>query len=120
SHGQKSVRSVPPRARRRVAFMNVIPTTLTGAILFELRYFADARGGFFEGWNKARYEEQGVSAPLVQSNVSVSKRGVLRGLHAQNPTPQGKLLTVMRGRIYDAIVDARPGSPTYLSWEGFE
>lgn len=100
--------------------MTLLPTSLTDAKLLELRSFRDDRGRFFEAWNLSRYRDAGIDLDFVQSNISVSHRGVLRGLHAQNPTPQGKLVTVLNGAVWDAIVDARPGSPTYLQWEGFE
>lgn len=99
--------------------MNLLSTSLADAKLFELRSFGDERGRFFEAWNLKRYREAGIDHQFVQSNVSISHRGVLRGLHAQNPSPQAKLLTVMSGAIWDVIVDVRPGSPTFMKWEGF-
>lgn len=100
--------------------MTVHPTDLQDARLIELRTFGDDRGYFFELWNQGRYAATDVNMTFVQTNISFSKKGVLRGMHAQCPTPQGKLVTVMSGRIWDAIVDVRPGSPTYMRWQGFE
>jgi len=100
--------------------MTRLPTELQDAVLFEMRAFGDNRGEFYEAWNHARYAEAGLDATFIQSNVSVSHRGVLRGLHAQCPNPQGKLISVPYGRIWDVIADVRPGSPTYMAWQGFE
>lgn len=79
--------------------------------------FGDARGVFFEAWNAERYDEAGLSARFVQSNTSTSIRGVLRGLHYQWPRPQGKLVSVLEGEVYDVVVDIRRGSPCFGSWE---
>jgi len=100
--------------------VNVLQTTLLDAVVFEMRAFGDNRGEFYEAWNRSRYVDAGLDVSFVQSNISVSRRGVLRGLHSQCPNPQGKLISVQHGRIWDVIVDARPGSPTYLRWEGFD
>jgi dTDP-4-dehydrorhamnose 3,5-epimerase len=70
-----------------------------------------------ETWNKARYEEAGIRAEFVQENLSFSQQGVLRGLHFQNPNPQGKLVSVLQGEVYDVAVDIRTGSPTFGQWE---
>ncbi|CAN5703258.1 dTDP-4-dehydrorhamnose 3,5-epimerase [soil metagenome] len=88
---------------------------LPEVVVRELRAFGDDRGRFFETYQEERY---GVA--IKQSNVSVSAKGVLRGLHSQMPTPQGKLVTVLTGRVWDVVVDARPGSPRFGQWEGFE
>jgi dTDP-4-dehydrorhamnose 3,5-epimerase len=96
------------------------PTALPGLRLFELSRFSDARGRFFETYRLDRYAAAGIDAAFVQTNVSVSGRGVLRGLHAQNPTPQGKLVTVLGGAAWDVAVDVREGSPTFGVWESFE
>lgn len=84
------------------------------------RVFADARGRFLETWNVARCAEAGLPTQWVQDNVSFSHAGVLRGLHCQQPFAQGKLVTVLRGRAFDAVVDARVGSPDFGRWVGFE
>lgn len=84
------------------------------------RVYGDARGRFVETWNAARWAEAGLPSAWVQDNVSFSHAGVLRGLHCQQPFAQGKLVTVLRGRAFDAIVDARVGSPDFGRWVGFE
>ncbi len=96
--------------------MNVITTELPGVLLLEPRVFGDARGFFFESWSLERYEAAGIPGHFVQDNVSLSPRGVLRGLHFQWPHPQGKLVSVLRGEVYDVAVDLREGSPTYGRW----
>lgn len=73
-----------------------------------------------ETWNSSRYAEHGLPARFVQSNVSRSAAGVIRGLHFQNPQPQGKLIFVLEGRIFDVAVDIRPDSPHYRQWAGVE
>lgn len=93
--------------------MKVIETTLPGALILEPQVFGDARGFFYESYNKGKYREAGVIADFVQSNVSRSARGVLRGLHYQWPNPQGKLVSVLEGEVYDVAVDIRRGSPTF-------
>ena len=97
--------------------MQIIPSRLAGAFIIEPRVFGDARGFFMETWNKARYVEAGISADFVQDNLSFSQRGVLRGLHFQNPNPQGKLVQVLQGEVFDVAVDIRVGSPTFGDWE---
>ena len=92
--------------------MNVHQTPLPGVLLLELDRYDDERGWFVELWNDPRYRSAGVP-PLVQINASHSRRGVLRGLHFQAPAEQGKLVGVMHGRIHDAVVDVRVGSPTF-------
>lgn len=97
--------------------MKVIPTTLPGCTIIEPAVFGDARGFFYETWNAARFAEYGLPTNFVQSNVSSSAKGVLRGLHYQWPRPQGKLVSVMEGEVYDVAVDIRCGSPTFGRWE---
>lgn len=99
--------------------MKLIPSSLPGCVLIEPAVFGDSRGFFFETWNAERYAEQGLPGNFVQSNVSSSARGVLRGLHYQWPRPQGKLVTVLQGEVYDVAVDIRQGSPTFGRWEAF-
>jgi dTDP-4-dehydrorhamnose 3,5-epimerase len=77
----------------------------------------DARGYFYESWNRARYAEAGLAFEVVQTNVSRSAQHVLRGLHYQWPQPQGKLVSVTEGEVYDVAVDIRRGSPTFGQWE---
>jgi dTDP-4-dehydrorhamnose 3,5-epimerase len=93
--------------------MNVIPTNLPDALIIEPRLFGDQRGFFLETYQSTRYAEQGISRPFVQDNLSRSAHGVLRGLHLQNPMTQGKLVSVMRGRVLDVAVDVRIGSPSF-------
>ncbi len=98
--------------------MNVIETDLPGVLVVEPDVFGDPRGFFMESWNRTRYEEAGLLAEFVQDNLSFSARGVLRGLHFQNPNPQGKLVSVLQGEVFDVAVDIRVGSPTFGQWVG--
>jgi dTDP-4-dehydrorhamnose 3,5-epimerase len=98
--------------------MKVIETKLPGALVIEPQVFGDARGYFYESYHEAKYREAGIVARFVQSNVSRSARGVLRGLHYQWPNPQGKLVSVLEGEVYDVAVDIRRGSPTFGQWAG--
>lgn len=96
--------------------MKVVETSLPGCVVVEPAVFGDDRGFFFETWNADRYGQQGLPTKFVQSNVSSSSRGVLRGLHYQWPNPQGKLVSVLEGEVYDVAVDIRRGSPTFGQW----
>ena len=96
--------------------MKVVETSLPGCTIIEPAVFADARGSFFENWNAARFDAAGIPARFVQANVSTSARGVLRGLHYQWPNPQGKLVQVVEGEVWDVAVDLRRGSPTFGRW----
>ena len=98
--------------------MNVVETDLPGVLIIEPKVFGDERGFFMESWNGGRYEEAGLPGRFVQDNLSLSARGVLRGLHFQNPQPQGKLVSVLRGEVFDVAVDIRVGSPTFGEWTG--
>ena len=93
--------------------MNVIATDLPEVLIIEPKLFGDQRGFFLETYQLARYSELGISRPFVQDNMSRSGYGVLRGLHLQNPTTQGKLVSVLRGRVLDVAVDVRLGSPNF-------
>ncbi|GAA0263967.1 dTDP-4-dehydrorhamnose 3,5-epimerase [Rhodanobacter caeni] len=93
--------------------MKVVETALPGVMILEPKVFGDARGFFYESYNKASFRDAGITAQFVQSNVSRSTRGVLRGLHYQWPNPQGKLVSVLEGEVYDVAVDIRRGSPTF-------
>ena len=93
--------------------MNVIYTDIPEVLIIEPTLFGDRRGFFLEAYQFPRYTEHGISRPFVQDNMSRSSYGVLRGLHLQNPSPQGKLVSVMRGRVLDVAVDVRVGSPTF-------
>lgn len=97
--------------------MKVIPTALPGCVVIEPTVFDDGRGFFFESWNAERFGQHGLPTSFVQSNVSRSSKGVLRGLHYQWPRPQGKLVSVLEGEVYDVAVDIRRGSPTFGKWE---
>jgi dTDP-4-dehydrorhamnose 3,5-epimerase len=98
--------------------MRVIETTLPGVLVIEPRVFGDERGYFYESYHEARFQEAGINARFVQTNVSQSSRGVLRGLHYQWPNPQAKLVSVLEGEVYDIAVDIRLGSPTFGQWVG--
>lgn len=97
--------------------MRIESTDLPGVLLIEPRVFEDARGYFFESFNQRAFDEA-VGAPLrfVQDNQSRSQRGVLRGIHYQLQHPQGKLVRVLSGEIYDVAVDLRRASPTFGRW----
>lgn len=97
--------------------MKVVKTKLPGCVVVEPAVFGDERGFFFETWNAERFGEHGLPTKFVQSNVSSSSRGVLRGLHYQWPNPQGKFVSVLEGEVYDVAVDIRRGSPTFGQWE---
>ena len=99
--------------------MNVIRTAIPEVLLLEPKSFGDSRGFFFESWNKAAFDAA-VGAPVdfVQDNHSRSARGVLRGLHYQVQQPQGKLVRVISGEVYDVVVDLRRASPTFGRWVG--
>ena len=96
--------------------MKVSETDLPGCLVIEPRVFGDDRGFFYESWNRPRFAALGIDAQFVQSNVSQSARGVLRGLHFQWPNPQGKLVSVLEGEVYDVAVDVRRGSPDFGRW----
>jgi len=98
--------------------VNVVETDLPGVLIVEPQVFGDERGFFMESWNGRRYEEAGLPGRFVQDNLSYSAHGVLRGLHFQNPRPQGKLVSVLRGEVFDVAVDIRVGSPTFGEWTG--
>jgi dTDP-4-dehydrorhamnose 3,5-epimerase len=99
--------------------MNVIKTKLDGCVIIEPKVFGDERGFFLETFQAERYTSQaGITLPFVQDNHSRSSKSVLRGLHFQKTKPQGKLVRVVRGQVYDVAVDIRKGSPTYGQWEG--
>jgi dTDP-4-dehydrorhamnose 3,5-epimerase len=102
--------------------MRLIPTTLPGVVLLELVEHADARGHLVELYHRERHAALGVAVGLdfVQDNAARSHGGVVRGLHYQLASPQGKLVSVVRGAIFDVVVDVRPGSPTFGGWFGAE
>lgn len=98
--------------------MKVTPLAIADVLLIEPDVFGDARGYFFESFNTRRYRDIGIDLPFVQDNVSVSARGVLRGLHFQQPNAQGKLVQVMSGEVFDVAVDLRAGSASFGKWVG--
>ncbi len=98
--------------------MIVSKTPLAGALVFEPVVHGDERGFFIETWNHERYKKAGLDVKFVQSNLSKSSQGVLRGLHFQNPKPQGKLVQIISGEVFDVAVDIRLGSPTFGQWYG--
>ena len=98
--------------------MKVESTALPGVVIITPAVHTDPRGSFRENWQRERYAEAGLPTEWVQDNVSFSHRRVLRGLHFQHPRPQGKLVTCVRGEIYDVVVDIRVGSPTFGQWSG--
>src|SRR5258708_27920568 len=100
-------------------FMKIQPTELRGVVVIEPEVFSDARGHFLETFNAKAFAEAGISEQFVQDNQSRSKRGVLRGLHYQKEQPQGKLIRVLQGEIFDVVVDLLPESSTYGKWSGF-
>lgn len=100
--------------------MNSIETGIPGLIVIEPEIHGDSRGFFMESWSAPRYEALGIPASFVQSNISRSGPRVIRGLHYQNPRPQGKLVSVLEGSVFDVAVDIRPDSPTFRQWAGVE
>ena len=100
--------------------MKVVQTAIPGPMIIEPRVFGDARGFFMETWNAAAFAQAGLNVTFVQDNHSRSQKGVLRGLHFQNPGAQGKLVRVTRGAVFDVAVDLRASSPTFGQWVGVE
>jgi dTDP-4-dehydrorhamnose 3,5-epimerase len=106
--------------------MHVVETELPGVVVIEPKVFGDSRGYFFEVFHRARYEDSTTTEAaasmkkIVQINLSHSVRGTLRGLHYQDPNPQGKLLWVTQGAVRDIAVDIRIGSPTFGKWTAVE
>ena len=93
--------------------MKILQTEIPGVVVFEPKVFGDERGFFVETFQVPRYAAHGLDRPFLQDNLSRSRRGILRGLHLQNPRNQGKLVSVLRGRVLDVAVDVRVGSPTF-------
>lgn len=101
--------------------MEIIKTKISGLLIIKPDVFEDDRGYFFESYNKDKFEAAEIDLSFVQDNESKSQKGVLRGLHFQNPPyAQDKLVRVMRGRVLDVAVDIRIGSPTYGQWDSIE
>ncbi|MGC4252999.1 MAG: dTDP-4-dehydrorhamnose 3,5-epimerase [Sphingobium sp.] len=100
--------------------MNIIPTAIPELLIIEPQLFGDDRGFFLESWNARHFREAGLDLDFVQDNHSRSAKGVLRGLHFQNPNPQGKLVRVVAGKVWDVAVDVRRSSPHFGRWVGVE
>ncbi len=100
--------------------ITVLKTPIAGPLIIEPKVFGDQRGFFLESWNARVFREAGIDEVFVQDNHSRSQRGVLRGLHFQNPAPQGKLVRVARGAVWDVVVDLRASSATFGRWVGVE
>ncbi len=100
--------------------MNIVETEIAGPLIIEPKVFGDERGFFMESWNADAFARAGLDIAFVQDNHSRSQKGVLRGLHFQNPGPQGKLVRVVSGAVYDVAVDLRRSSPTFGKWVGVE
>jgi dTDP-4-dehydrorhamnose 3,5-epimerase len=100
--------------------MNIIETPLPGVLLLEPKVFGDARGFFLESWNRKTFADLGLDVDFVQDNHSRSARGVLRGLHYQLNEPQGKLVRVVSGAVFDVAVDVRRSSPHFGRWVGYD
>lgn len=100
--------------------MKLIETSIPDLVIIEPKVFGDDRGFFMESWNRKTFYNLGLDLDFVQDNHSRSAKGVLRGLHFQLPNPQGKLVRVALGRVWDVAVDLRRSSPTFGQWEGVE
>ena len=100
--------------------MKLIETGVPGLVVVEPVVYGDKRGFFVETWNSDRYGACGLPDRFVQSNISRSAAGVIRGLHYQHPCAQGKLVSVLEGRVFDVAVDIRSDSPTFRQWAGVE
>jgi len=98
----------------------ISPVDIPGPLVIEPKVFGDERGFFLESWNEARFKDAGLDLAFVQDNHSRSAKGVLRGVHFQNPNPQGKLVRVVSGAVWDVAVDLRASSPYYGKWFGIE
>ncbi|WP_242139320.1 MULTISPECIES: dTDP-4-dehydrorhamnose 3,5-epimerase [unclassified Sphingomonas] len=98
--------------------VTIVETALSDVLILEPKVYGDDRGFFLESWNDATFKAQGLDWNFVQDNHSRSAKGVLRGLHYQQPNPQGKLVRVVSGSVFDVAVDIRKGSPTFGKWVG--
>ena len=99
--------------------MQLVDTTIADVKIIEPKLFGDDRGFFYESWNEQSFAQIGLDLKFVQDNHSKSAKGVLRGMHYQIRKPQGKLVRVVAGSVYDVVVDLRQSSPTFGKWEGF-
>ena len=98
--------------------MHINPTVFPEVLLLCPQIFSDDRGYFYEGFHESRYKQNGMVKPFVQDNLSRSCHGVFRGLHYQLGRPQAKLVSVIRGKVFDVVVDVRPRSATFGQWFG--
>ena len=98
--------------------MHFIPTTIPDVIIIEPEIFGDERGFFMETWQRERFAQNGIDFDFIQDNHSRSGKNILRGLHYQIKHPQGKLVRVIRGEVFDVAVDIRKNSPTFGTWVG--
>jgi dTDP-4-dehydrorhamnose 3,5-epimerase len=99
--------------------MKLVETAHPDLKLIEPNVFGDHRGFFMECYHTQKYKELGINVPFSQANLAMSRQNVLRGLHYQEPHPQGKLIHVIIGEVFDVAVDIRPYSPHFKEWEGF-
>ena len=95
-----------------------LPTKIPAVVVIEPKIFADNRGCFLESWQRDKFAAAGIEAPMVQDNLSESSQGTLRGMHYQIQQPQGKLVQVLAGEVFDVAVDLRKSSPTFGQWVG--
>lgn len=100
--------------------MRFLPSAIADVIVIEPEVYGDARGFFLETWQADKFRQGGIDAKFVQDNHSRSRQGILRGLHYQLEQPQGKLVRVVTGRVFDVAVDLRRSSPSFGRWAGFE
>lgn len=106
------------KGNRIMGKFTITEVPIKGIYVIEPQVFGDSRGYFMETYNKKEFEEAGLNMEFVQDNQSKSKKGVLRGLHFQKQYPQGKLVRVIKGEVFDVAVDLRAGSNTYGDWFG--
>ncbi|MDB4173022.1 dTDP-4-dehydrorhamnose 3,5-epimerase [bacterium] len=100
--------------------MKIIETSLPSVLIIQSPVYSDNRGFFMETYHKDKFSEAGIAVEFVQDNHSRSVKGIVRGLHYQEPLPQGKLIRVTKGEIFDVAVDIRVGSPTFRKWIGIK
>lgn len=100
--------------------MDVVETLIEGVLLIKPKVWGDQRGYFVETWQAERYAGYGIPTDFVQDNHSMSTKGIIRGLHYQKTRPQGKLVYVSLGQVFDVVVDIRPHSPSFGKWYGVE
>ncbi len=98
--------------------MEIVELEIPGLKLIKPKVFGDHRGFFLESYHQDRYQKMGITSVFVQDNLSLSSKGILRGLHFQNPGAQGKLVSVLQGEVFDVAVDIRMGSPSFGKWFG--